>query len=66
MFSNAVDTLSAVDSLKTAGGSDSGWILHHVMDSHTLDFEPFFLFNYHISNYLVLIFLLPNTFFSYG
>ncbi len=42
MFYNAIDTLSAVDTLKTAGGSDSGWILHHVMDSHTLDFEPFF------------------------
>ncbi len=42
MYHTVIDTLSAADTLKHAGGSDSGWILHHVMDSHTLDFEPFF------------------------
>jgi F-type H+-transporting ATPase subunit a len=42
MYHTVIETLSAADTLKQAGGSDSGWILHHVMDSHTLDFEPFF------------------------
>ncbi len=42
MYYTVTDTLNAADTLKQAGGSDSGWILHHVMDSHTLDFEPFF------------------------
>lgn len=42
MYYTLTDTLNAADTLKQAGGSDSGWILHHVMDSHTLDFEPFF------------------------
>ena len=36
------DTLhTAVDSLAKSGNSDSGWILHHIMDGRTLDFEPF-------------------------
>ncbi len=42
MHYTGIDTLATADTLKHAGGSDSGWILHHVMDSHTLDFEPFF------------------------
>ncbi len=42
MFYSVIDTLNAANTVKSAGGSDSGWILHHVMDSHTLDFEPFF------------------------
>src|SRR5512143_1503170 len=42
MHYTVTDTLIAADTLKKAGGSDSSWILHHVMDSHTLDFEPFF------------------------
>jgi len=45
MYYTVTDTLNAADTLKQAGGSDSGWILHHVMDSHTLDFEPFFSIN---------------------
>jgi len=46
-LSTAVDSLKvAADSLKHSGESDSGWILHHVMDSRELDFEP--LFTIHI------------------
>lgn len=33
---------TVVDSVQQAGGNDSGWILHHIMDSRELDFEPFF------------------------
>ena len=32
---------TAVDTLKHAGGNDSGWILHHIMDGRELDFMPF-------------------------
>jgi F-type H+-transporting ATPase subunit a len=42
MFYSVIDTLATAGTPRTSGGSDSGWILHHVMDSHTLDFEPFF------------------------
>lgn len=42
MHYTGIETLATADTLQHAGGSDSGWILHHVMDSHTLDFEPFF------------------------
>jgi len=42
MFYSVIDTLATAGTPQTSGGSDSGWILHHVMDSHTLDFEPFF------------------------
>ena len=39
----AVDSVkTVVDSVQHAGGNDSGWILHHIMDSRELDFEPFF------------------------
>lgn len=42
-FYNAEDSVKAiVDSVQHAGGSDSGWILHHIMDSKELDFQPFF------------------------
>ncbi|MCZ6703349.1 MAG: F0F1 ATP synthase subunit A [Ignavibacteria bacterium] len=38
-----VDSLiTAADSVQTSSGNDSGWILHHIMDSRELDFEPFF------------------------
>ncbi|MCH9028707.1 MAG: F0F1 ATP synthase subunit A [Bacteroidetes bacterium] len=38
-----VDSLiTAADSVQTTSGNDSGWILHHIMDSRELDFEPFF------------------------
>ena len=41
MFSgNPSDTLAVADSLSQSGGNDSGWILHHIMDSRTLDFLP--------------------------
>ena len=42
-FYNAEDSVKAiVDSVQHAGGNDSGWILHHIMDSKELDFQPFF------------------------
>jgi len=41
-ISNNIDTLNTViDTLKTSGGSDSGWILHHVMDGDGIEL-PFF------------------------
>lgn len=41
MFSgNPSDTLTVADTLQHSGGNDSGWILHHIMDSRTLDFLP--------------------------
>src|SRR5690606_6229681 len=36
------DTLAVADTLHASGGNDSGWLLHHIMDSRTLDFQPFF------------------------
>lgn len=41
MFYNNVGEAVADTVKKSASGSDSGWILHHVMDSNTIDFEPF-------------------------
>ncbi len=43
MTSNiAADSLqTAVDSVKSAGGEGSGWILHHIQDAKELDFMPF-------------------------
>ena len=36
------DTLNiATDTLSKSGNSDSGWILHHIMDEKALSFEPF-------------------------
>jgi F-type H+-transporting ATPase subunit a len=35
-----IDTLAVADTLQHAGGSDSGWILHHVMDANYVDFGP--------------------------
>jgi F-type H+-transporting ATPase subunit a len=45
--SNNIDTLNAVsDTLKTSGGSDSGWILHHVLDGKEIELP--FLGSVHI------------------
>ena len=41
MFYSKVGEAVADTVKQTAGKSDSGWILHHVMDSNTVDFEPF-------------------------
>lgn len=38
---NFPDSLAVADTLETANKNDSGWILHHIMDGRTLDFEPF-------------------------
>lgn len=38
---NFPDSLAAGDTLEKANKNDSGWILHHIMDGRTLDFEPF-------------------------
>ena len=49
-MSNAVDTLKTVaDSVEQSSGPGSDWILHHVMDSKELDFEP--LFTIHIPQF---------------
>jgi F-type H+-transporting ATPase subunit a len=40
MYYTLFDTVSAADTLKRAGGSDSGWILHHVMDADQIDIGP--------------------------
>jgi F-type H+-transporting ATPase subunit a len=41
-LNSAVDTLKTVaDSLQHSGGSDSGWILHHIVDGRELDFTWF-------------------------
>lgn len=41
-MNSAVDTLKTVaDSLQHSGGSDSGWILHHIVDGRELDFTWF-------------------------
>jgi F-type H+-transporting ATPase subunit a len=48
--SNAVDTINTVaDSVQQSSGPGSDWILHHVMDSRELDFEP--LFTVHIPQF---------------
>ncbi len=40
MINEIQDTVAVADTVhKSEGGS--GWILHHVMDSHKVDFEPF-------------------------
>jgi F-type H+-transporting ATPase subunit a len=45
--SNNIDTLNTVsDTLKTSGGSDSGWILHHVLDGKEIELP--FLGSVHI------------------
>ncbi len=36
----AADSLSTAAAEKSEGGA--GWIMHHILDSRTLDFEPFF------------------------
>lgn len=41
LFSPISDTTAVVDSLKNAGDKGGGWILHHVMDSNSIDFYPF-------------------------
>lgn len=43
MYSEEINNIA--DSLKTTANAHSeggtGWIMHHIMDSRTLDFEPF-------------------------
>lgn len=36
-LNQVADTLAVADSVHKSGGSDSGWIMHHVMDSRTID-----------------------------
>jgi F-type H+-transporting ATPase subunit a len=40
-----LETTKAIsDTIQQAnGGSDSGWIMHHILDGNTLDFSPFFV-----------------------
>lgn len=42
MSNAAADTLKTVnDTLHAAGNEDGSWILHHITDGRTLDFQPF-------------------------
>ncbi len=53
-MSNAVDTIETVaDSVQQSSGPGSDWILHHVMDSRELDFEP--LFTIHIPQFPTIL-----------
>ena len=53
-MSNAVDTIKTVaDSVQQSSGPGSDWILHHVMDSRELDFEP--LFTIHIPQFPTIL-----------
>lgn len=53
MFSgNPIDTLAVTDTLSHSSGNDSGWILHHIMDSRTLDFLP--IGEFHIPQFPLL------------
>ncbi|GAB4291558.1 MAG: hypothetical protein Kow0098_10890 [Ignavibacteriaceae bacterium] len=35
------NSVSTADTLHSSGASDSGWIMHHIMDGRVLDFQPF-------------------------
>ncbi len=41
IFGNPADTLAVADTLKSSREEGGGWILHHVMDSNYIDFDPF-------------------------
>ncbi len=60
-LSTAVDSIKvAADSLKHSGESDSGWILHHVMDARELDFEPLFTHSHSSVSHYYLESILPQ------
>ncbi len=42
MFNTVADTIKAAeDTVHSSGNTDSGWIMHHITDSRTLEFQPF-------------------------
>jgi len=65
MIENIQDTVVVADTVhKSEGGS--GWILHHVMDSNTIDFEPFGSFTLpHLSIFGIDISITKHIFFSW-
>ncbi len=46
------NTNSVTDTLHQAKDVGSDWIMHHILDSHELDFAPFGQFLYHIYPFL--------------
>ncbi len=66
IFSNPADTLKAVDTLRTSGEQGGGWILHHVMDSNYIDFDPFGrLYLPHLELFGIDISITKNVFFMW-
>ncbi len=66
ILSNPADTLTAVDTLRTSGEQGGGWILHHVMDSNYIDFDPFGrLFLPHLELFGIDISITKNVFFMW-
>ena len=66
IFSNPADTLTAVDTLRTSGEQGGGWILHHVMDSNYIDFDPFGrLYLPHLELFGIDISITKNVFFMW-
>lgn len=42
MFNTVADSIKAAeDTVRSSGNTDSGWIMHHITDSRTLEFHPF-------------------------
>jgi F-type H+-transporting ATPase subunit a len=66
ILSNPADTLKVVDSLKNSGEEGGGWILHHVMDSNYIDFDPFGkLYLPHLELFGIDISITKNVFFMW-
>ncbi len=64
IFGNPADTLTVVDTLKNSGEEGGGWILHHVMDSNYIDFDPFGKFYLpHLQLFGIDISITKNVFF---
>ena len=65
MINTLQDTVAVADTVhKSEGGS--GWILHHVLDSHKIDFEPFGSINLpHLSLFGLDISITKHIFFSW-
>ena len=66
ILSQPADTLTAVDTLKNSGEQGGGWILHHVMDSNYIDFDPFGrLYLPHLELFGIDISITKNVFFMW-
>lgn len=65
IFSNPADTLAVADSVQESG-EGGGWILHHVMDSNYIDFDPFGkLYLPHLELFGIDISITKNVFFMW-